>query len=106
MQLMEVSMEWVKKQVEKIFEADSLNELYNIIEENICIYEEHIATDDKQIRKDVALVKELYQGASVREDKPGEPCRYGLSFTGVFEPYFQTVYRGYSQSLHYLPAYR
>ena len=46
-----------KKQVEKIFEADSLNELYNIIEENICIYEENIATDDKQIRKDVALVK-------------------------------------------------
>ena len=46
-----------KKQVEKLFEADSLKELYNIIEENICIYEENIATDDKQIRKDVALVK-------------------------------------------------
>lgn len=46
-----------KKQVEKIFEADSLNELYNIIEENICIYEENIPTDDKQIREDVALVK-------------------------------------------------
>ena len=46
-----------KKQVEKLFEADSLNELYNIIEENICIYEKNIATDDKQIREDVALVK-------------------------------------------------
>lgn len=46
-----------KKQVEKLFEAESLNELYNIIEENICNYGENIATDDKQIRKDVALVK-------------------------------------------------
>ena len=46
-----------KKQVEKLFEAGSLNELYNIIEENLCIYEENIATDDKQIRKDIALVK-------------------------------------------------
>lgn len=46
-----------KRQVEKLFEAGSLNELYNIIEENLCIYEENIATDDKQIRKDIALVK-------------------------------------------------
>lgn len=46
-----------KKQVERLFEAESLNELYNIIEENICNYGENIATDDKQIRKDVALVK-------------------------------------------------
>lgn len=46
-----------KKQVEKLFEAESLNELYNILEENICNYGENIATDDKQIRKDVALVK-------------------------------------------------
>lgn len=46
-----------KKQVEKLFEAGSLNELYNITEENLCIYEENIATDDKQIRKDIALVK-------------------------------------------------
>lgn len=46
-----------KQQVEKLFEAGSLNELYNIIEENLCIYEENIATDDKQIRRDIALVK-------------------------------------------------
>ncbi|WP_443595466.1 response regulator transcription factor [Agathobacter sp.] len=46
-----------KQQVEKLFEAGSLSELYNIIEENLCIYEENIATDDKQIRKDIALVK-------------------------------------------------
>lgn len=32
-------------------------DLCDIIEENICNYGENIATDDKQIRKDVALVK-------------------------------------------------
>lgn len=46
-----------KKQVEKLFEAEQLSDLYNIIEENLCIYEENISTDDKQIRKDIALVK-------------------------------------------------
>lgn len=46
-----------KKQVEKLFEAEQLSDLYNIIEENLCIYEENISTDDKQIRRDIALVK-------------------------------------------------
>lgn len=44
-----------KQQVEKLFEAEQLSDLYNI--ENLCIYEENISTDDKQIRRDIALVK-------------------------------------------------